>query len=120
MSIGKKLEGRERRHVRIRKKVFGTGERPRFNIFRSAKHIYAQIIDDEKGRTLAAASTVSKDLAGKLQGKKAERAKAVGTALAAACKAQNIETVVFDRGGYRYHGRVKAIADGAREAGLKF
>jgi large subunit ribosomal protein L18 len=120
MSIGKKLEGRERRRVRIRKKVFGTAERPRLNVFRSAKHIYAQVVDDVKGATLVAASTLAKDVRGKLSGKKVEQAKAVGKALADACKAKNIEAVVFDRGGYRYHGRVKAVAEGAREGGLKF
>lgn len=120
MSIGRKLVGRERRHVRIRKKVFGTTERPRFNVFRSAKHIYAQVIDDVTGVTLVASSTVSKVLRAEITGKKVEQAKAIGKALAEACKAKNIETVVFDRGGYRYHGRVKAVADGAREGGLKF
>ncbi|MBN1959530.1 MAG: 50S ribosomal protein L18 [Deltaproteobacteria bacterium] len=120
MGIGRKLVGRERRHVRIRKKVFGTSERPRFNIFRSAKHIYAQIIDDVNGNTLVSSSTMSKSLRGQVTGKKVEQAKAIGMAVAEACKAKNIETVVFDRGGYRYHGRVKAIAEGAREGGLKF
>ncbi len=120
MSIGKKLEGRERRKVRIRKKVMGTTERPRLNVFRSTKHIYAQVIDDVKGVTLAAASTATKDLRPSLTGKKSDKAKAVGKALAEACKAKNIEAVVFDRGGFRYHGRVKAVADGAREGGLKF
>jgi large subunit ribosomal protein L18 len=114
------LEGRERRHQRIRKKVFGTTERPRFNVFRSAKHIYAQIIDDVKGVTIASASTVSKDVRGTLTGKKVERAKVVGKAIAEACKSKKIEAVVFDRGGYRYHGRVKAVAEAAREGGLKF
>lgn len=119
MAIGKKLEGRERRHVRIRKKVFGTTERPRLNLFRSAKHIYVQVIDDVKGTTLAAASTMNKDLRG-ATGKKIERAQVVGKAIAEQCKAKSIEAVVFDRGGYRYHGRVKAVADAAREGGLKF
>ncbi len=120
MSIGRKLEGRERRRVRIRKKVFGTTERPRLNVFRSTKHIYAQVIDDTKGVTIAASSTMAKETRGQVTGKKVDKAKAVGIAVAAACKAKNIETVVFDRGGYRYHGRVKAVADGAREGGLKF
>ena len=120
MSIGRKLVGRERRHVRIRKKVFGTTERPRFNVFRSAKHIYAQVIDDVTGVTVVASSTIAKDLRAQISGKKVEQAKAIGKALAEACKAKNIESVVFDRGGYRYHGRVKAVADGAREGGLKF
>ncbi len=120
MSIGKRLDGRERRKVRIRKKVIGTTERPRLNVFRSAKHIYAQVIDDIKGVTVAAASTVQKDVKGTVSGKKVDQAKAVGKALAAACKSKNIEAVVFDRGGFRYHGRVKAVAEGAREGGLKF
>jgi large subunit ribosomal protein L18 len=106
--------------VRIRKKVFGTTERPRFNVFRSAKHIYAQVIDDVQGTTLVASSTIAKGLRAQVTGKKVEQAKAIGKALAEACKAKNIESVVFDRGGYRYHGRVKAVADGAREGGLKF
>jgi large subunit ribosomal protein L18 len=121
MSLGKKrLEGRVRRKIRIRKKVMGTTERPRLNVFRSAKHIYAQVIDDLKGVTLAAASTASKAAQAAMTGKKCDKAKAVGKAVAEACKAKNIENVVFDRGGFRYHGRVKAVADGAREGGLKF
>jgi len=116
----RRLEGRERRKVRVRKKVTGTAERPRLSVFRSAKHIYAQVIDDISGRTLASASTVSKDARGELSGKKLERAKRVGTALAAACKAKDITSVRFDRNGYKYHGRVKAIAEGAREGGLAF
>ena len=120
MAISKSMTGRERRHVRIRKKVLGTTERPRLNVFRSAKHIYVQVIDDVLGTTMVASSTVAKGLRGQVTGKKIERAKAVGKALAEACKAKNIESVVFDRGGYRYHGRVKAVADGAREGGLKF
>lgn len=116
----KKLRGRELRKVRVRKKVFGTPERPRLNVFRSAKHVYAQVIDDEKGVTLAAASTVAKDVRSTLQGKKADRAKQVGMALAAACKSKNVSKVVFDRNGYRFHGRIKAIAEGAREGGLQF
>ncbi len=120
MAIGKQLEGRVRRKIRIRKKVFGTSERPRLNVFRSAKHIYAQVIDDEKGVTLAAASTLGKDVSGAHEGKKTARAAAVGKALAELCKSKNIGTVVFDRSGYRYHGRVKAVADAAREGGLQF
>lgn len=120
MSIGKKLDGRERRKVRIRKKVFGTTERPRLNVFRSTKHIYAQVIDDVKGVTVAAASTMAKDTRGGMTGKKVDKAKAVGQAVAEQCKSKNIEAVVFDRGGYRYHGRVRAVAEGAREGGLKF
>ena len=114
------LEGRARRQVRIRKKVFGTPERPRLNVFRSAKHIYAQVVDDMLGVTLASASTVDKDLRGSLSGKKIDKAKQVGKSLAELCKQKNIEAVVFDRGGFRYHGRVKAIAEAAREGVLKF
>jgi large subunit ribosomal protein L18 len=113
-----KLTGRDRRKVRVRKKVFGTADRPRLNVFRSAKHIYAQVIDDEKQVTLASASTVTKD--GKAAGKKSDQAKHVGTRLAAACKEKNITSVVFDRNGYKYHGRIKAVAEGAREGGLQF
>ena len=115
-----KLEGRARRKIRVRKRVFGTAERPRLSIFRSAKHIYAQVIDDNSGKTLAAVSTVTKAVREGLSGEKSARAKVVGLALAEACKAGNINTVVFDRNGYRYHGRVKAIAEGAREGGLQF
>jgi len=115
----KGLTGRERRKLRVRKKVFGTAERPRLNVFRSAKHIYAQVIDDDKGSTIASASTLSEGLK-KKEGKKSDLAKAVGAAVAQACKTASITAVVFDRNGYRYHGRVKAVADGAREAGLQF
>jgi large subunit ribosomal protein L18 len=107
--------GRLRRHTRVRERVTGTGERPRLAVFRSLSHIYAQVIDDRSGRTVAAAS----DLDVK-EGKKAERAKNVGKALAERAKAAGVNEVVFDRGGYRYHGRVKALGDAAREAGLKF
>ena len=114
------LEGRGRRKVRIRKKVFGTAERPRLSVFRSAKHVYAQVIDDEKGVTLATMSTLGKEQRGKVTGKKVDKATHVGEALAKECKAKNITKVVFDRNGYMYHGRVKAIADGARKGGLEF
>jgi large subunit ribosomal protein L18 len=107
--------GRIRRHARVRERLAGTSERPRLAVFRSLSHIYAQVIDDRSGRTVAAAS----DLDVKT-GKKAERAKEVGKALAERAKAAGIGEVVFDRGGYRYHGRVKALGDAAREAGLKF
>ena len=110
---------RVRRHTRVRKKVAGTPERPRLAVFRSLTHIYAQVIDDEKGHTLAAASSVEKDLKA-TAGDKSARAKAVGEAVAKKAKAAGIEKVVFDRGGNRYHGRVKALADAAREAGLQF
>jgi large subunit ribosomal protein L18 len=114
-----KEEGRARRKRRIRKKLSGNGERPRVSVFRSAKHIYVQAIDDSKGATLAQVSTLSDGLKG-MEGSKTDEAKAVGTALAKALKDKGIEQVVFDRNGYLYHGRVKALAEGAREAGLKF
>jgi len=110
--------GRERRKVRVRKKVSGTAERPRLSVFRSAKHIYAQVIDDLAGVTLASASTMAKGV--KVSGKKTETAKQIGLAIAELCKKKEITTVTFDRNGYRYHGRVQAVADGAREGGLQF
>lgn len=116
----KGFDAREIRHLRARKKIVGSAERPRLNIFRSTKHIYAQVINDIEGVTLSAVSTVTKDLRGKLEGKKTAISKQVGLAIAAACKAKNIQQVVFDRGGFRYHGRVKAVAEGAREGGLEF
>jgi len=106
----------ERRKKRIRKSIVGTGERPRLTVFRSIKHIYAQVIDDENGFTLAAASS----LALKVPGGNLESAKAVGTAVAQSAKAKGISKVCFDRNGRLYHGRVKALADAAREAGLEF
>ncbi|MEO1482655.1 MAG: 50S ribosomal protein L18 [Myxococcota bacterium] len=115
-----KLSGRARRRIRVRKKISGTADRPRLNVFRSAKHIYAQAIDDLSGTTLASVSTASKDLREQLDGDKVSRAKAVGLALAEACKAKNVSAVVFDRNGYKYHGRVRAVAEGAREGGLEF
>lgn len=112
---------RERRHIRVRKKVTGTTDRPRLNVFRSLAEIYAQIIDDQLGRTIASASSLDHELRGKMSGlKKAEQAAAVGKALAERAKAKGIKQVVFDRGGYRYIGRVKALADAAREGGLDF
>lgn len=120
MSIDK-TESRTRRKKRIRKKVSGTTERPRLTIFRSSKHIYAQVVDDSSSSSLVVASTLSKTLAESLEGKsKQERAKVVGTAIAQACKDKGITQVVFDRNGYAYHGRVSALADAAREAGLEF
>src|ERR671916_918000 len=104
-------------HRRIRKKVLGTGGRPRLAIYRSLNHIYAQIIDDERGQTIASASTTEKDLRGGTGGN-VEAARRVGRAIAERAAAAGITSVVFDRGGYRYHGRVKALADAAREAGL--
>ena len=110
---------RQRRHERVRKTVAGTPARPRLAVYRSLTHIYAQVIDDEQGRTLAAASDVEKELRD-VKGNKSERAKAVGTQLAQKAKAAGVTAVVFDRGGNRYHGRVKALAEAAREGGLKF
>ena len=112
---------RMRRHARVRKNLAGTAGRPRLNVFRSLTGIYAQVIDDQAGRTLASASTVEKDLREKVKGmKKSEQAKLVGQTVAERAKSKGIEAVVFDRGGYRYVGRVKALADGAREGGLQF
>ena len=116
----RKLEGRERRKLRIRKTITGTSERPRLSVFRSARHIYVQVIDDSTGSTLVAASTLSKDLRSNLDGSKSDEAKKVGSLIAGMCKSKNIDKVVFDRNGYRYHGRIKALADAAREAGLEF
>ncbi len=114
-------ELRIRRHRRVRKKVSGTPQRPRLCVFRSNMHIYAQVIDDSVGRTLAAASTVESELQPSLVGKtKTERAKVIGAAIAERARAAGIEYVVFDRGGFKYHGRVQALADAAREGGLKF
>ena len=119
--VNQKLEGRERRKLRVRKKIFGTQQRPRLSVFRSAKHIYAQVIDDVSGTTLAAAGTASKVNRAQA-GKKTEQAKRVGTLIAQACKEKNIEAVVFDRNGFRYHdgGRVQAVAEAARAGGLRF
>lgn len=111
-------EGRRKRiHYRIRKKIQGTAERPRISVYRSNRAIYCQLIDDVNGRTLAAASTMDKEVA--KTGNKTEQSKAVGKLLADRAKAAGVEETVFDRGGYLYHGRVKALADGAREGGLK-
>jgi len=111
---------RERRKLGIRKNISGTGERPRMSVFRSNKHIYVQVIDDTSGKTLASASTMSPELAGKLEGDKREAAKKVGELAAQKCLAAKIEAVVFDRNGFIYSGRVAALADGARAAGLQF
>jgi large subunit ribosomal protein L18 len=112
-------ERRYRRHLRVRKKVAGTPERPRLVVFRSLKHIYAQLVDDDRGVVLLGTSDRSDGLELDGQGKVA-KAKATGKLLAAKAKAAGIAKAVFDRGGYRYHGRVKAVADGAREGGLEF
>ena len=113
-----KNKTRQKRHLRVRNRVAGTAERPRLNVFRSLAHIYAQIIDDEKGMTLAAASSLDKDFQGK--GGNIAAAKAVGAAIAKKALEKGISEVVFDRGGYIYHGRVAALAEAAREGGLKF
>ena len=110
---------RELRHDRLRRRVSGTAARPRLSVFGSLKHIYAQIIDDEKGATLAAASTMDQSMELKSTGNQ-DAAKAVGKLIAERALAQGVSEVVFDRGGHVYHGRIKALADAAREAGLKF
>lgn len=116
-----KNEERLRRHARVRKKISGTSETPRMSVFRSLKHIYVQLIDDTKGVTLCSASTEQKDLAAKVAKlTKTDAAKEVGKAVAEKAKKLGVKAVVFDRGGYLYTGRVQALADGAREAGLNF
>ena len=116
-----KYAARKRRHIRVRKYLSGTTERPRLNIFRSLNHIYAQVMDDSKGVTLAAASTLDTNLRSDLQGKtKTEQAILVGKLVAERALDVGIKQVVFDRGGYKYHGRVKALAEASREAGLQF
>ena len=112
---------RKRKHVRVRKKISGTSECPRLCVYRSNAHIYAQIIDDEAQTTLASASTLDKEIKGSVSvGSNIEAAKAVGKLIAERAAAKEIKVVVFDRGGYLYHGRVQALADAAREAGLEF
>jgi large subunit ribosomal protein L18 len=119
--MNRRLAARLKRQQRIRKKISGSGERPRLSVFRSAKHIYAQIIDDSQGQTMVAASTLSNEIREQLSGvKKADAARLVGKLLAARAKAKGIVKVVFDRNGFLYHGRVKAVADSAREHGLEF
>ncbi|MBE0690053.1 MAG: 50S ribosomal protein L18 [Anaerolineae bacterium] len=117
----KKREDRLRRHRRVRAKISGTANCPRLNVFRSTANIYAQVIDDETGRTLVSASTIDQEIVAQLDDKtKTEAAKIVGTVVAQRAKDAGISRVVFDRGGYRYFGRVSALADGAREGGLEF
>ena len=121
ISKGDKNKARLKRHLRVRKKINGTTERPRLSVFRSSKHIYAQIIDDTKGVTLVAASTVEKDLlTDDANGGNVEAARLVGETIAKRAKEKGISQIVFDRGGYLYHGRIQALADAAREAGLEF
>ena len=116
-----KNQERLRRHTRVRKKIYGTAETPRMSVFRSLNHIYVQVIDDTKGVTLCSASTMEKEVKAKIEGmSKTEAAKVVGKVAGEKAVALKIENVVFDRGGYLYTGRVQAVADGAREAGLKF
>lgn len=118
-----KEEIRRRIKNRIRKKIAGTPERPRLAVYRSQTHIYAQVIDDEAGRTLCSASSLDKDFQGKGKAKRGanlEAAKAIGQLIATRAKDKGVEAVVFDRGGFHYHGRIKALADAAREGGLKF
>lgn len=113
---------RKRRHSRVRRKLSGTPERPRLNVYRSLNHIYAQVIDDSQGATLVAASSLDTSIrdAGEEENGRIEQASLVGKLIAERAKETGIDQVVFDRGGYRYHGRVKALAEAAREAGLKF
>ncbi|WEK53794.1 MAG: 50S ribosomal protein L18 [Candidatus Cohnella colombiensis] len=117
---GDKNKARLKRHLRVRKKITGTNERPRLSVFRSSKHIYAQLIDDVKGVTIVSASTLDKELAGIGNGGNVESASKVGELVAKRAKDKGYENVVFDRGGYLYHGRIQALADAAREAGLQF
>ena len=121
MSTKTRQDIRQRLHDRIRKKIRGTPERPRLAVFRSQGHIYAQVVDDDAGRTLVAASSLDKDLRAKSKrGGTVAAAKEVGALIAGRAKDKGIAAVVFDRGGFQYHGRIKALADAAREAGLKF
>ncbi len=116
-----KNEKRKKRHLRMRKKVFGTSERPRLNVYRSLSNVYAQVIDDESGTTLVSASTLDKDIKEKIQQRgNREAAKLVGQYVAQKALEKGIEKVIFDRSGYIYHGRVKELAEGAREVGLQF
>ncbi|HDZ41474.1 MAG TPA: 50S ribosomal protein L18 [Bacteroidetes bacterium] len=115
-----KTERRKRIKLRIRKKIYGTSDRPRVSVFRSNKQIYAQVIDDKTGKTILSASSREKDIASAAKGNKTDQAAMVGKLLANKCREAGIENIVFDRGGYKYHGRVKSLAEAAREGGLKF
>ena len=120
-AIRKKAAMRVRRKKRVRKNIFGTSDKPRLSVFRSSKHIYVQVIDDKTGQTLAAASSLSGEIKGEMgELNKRDSAKKVGALAAQKCSAAGIDTVIFDRNGYLYCGRVAAVADGAREGGLKF
>jgi large subunit ribosomal protein L18 len=119
--IRDKETARRRRQLRVRNRIQLAKDRPRLSVFRSLKHIYAQVVDDVEGRTLAAASTLDKEIRDQITGlKKTEQARVVGETLARRARARGVETVVFDRGGYKYHGRVRSLADGARAGGLEF
>ncbi len=119
--MSQKLTGREKRKFRIRNKISGNADRPRMSVFRSAKHIYVQVVDDVEGVTVAHASTLSGDVKGAAkEDNKIEAAKKVGALIAKICLERKVERVVFDRNGFLYHGRIKALADAAREAGLQF
>ncbi len=121
MANNNRAEARVRRHKRVRKNLSGTAQRPRLAVFRSVSDIYAQVIDDAAGHTLVSASSIDKELREKVKGlKKSEQAKLVGKTVAERAKSQGISAVVFDRGGFKYMGRVKALADGARDGGLQF
>ncbi len=121
MAKNTRQESRQRRHARVRKNVSGTPDRPRLNVYRGLNQIYAQVIDDLEGHTLVSASSIDTELRGKAAGKtKTEQARLVGLAIAERAKAKGIDKVVFDRGGFRYIGRIKALADAAREGGLDF
>ncbi|MBP3966711.1 MULTISPECIES: 50S ribosomal protein L18 [Paenibacillus] len=118
---GDKNKARLKRHLRVRKKINGTTQRPRLSVFRSSKHIYAQLIDDVLGVTVASASTLDKEIAEQFtNGGNIEAARKIGEVIASRAKAKGVDQVVFDRGGYLYHGRIQALADAAREAGLEF
>lgn len=120
MAQGKE-KSRQRRHIRLRKKVYGTAAKPRLSVYKSLSNIYAQLIDDTAGKTIVAASSVEKDIqAGVKHGGNVDAAKKVGASIAQKALGKNIKAVVFDRGGYQYHGCVKALADAAREKGLQF
>jgi large subunit ribosomal protein L18 len=121
LDVSKRERSRVRRHHRVRLRVYGTPDRPRLNVFRSNAHLYAQVIDDTIGRTLVSASTLDKEIKGKLKsGANLAAAMAVGRLVAERALKANLKAVVFDRGGYRFHGRIKALAEASREKGLKF
>lgn len=119
--MGRKINPRKQRHMRVRKKIFGTPERPRLNVFRSANHIYAQLIDDSNSRTMVSASTLDESVKAEVAyGGNKEAAKVVGRLLADKAQKAGVSTVIFDRGGFIFHGRIKELADAARAAGLEF